>query len=196
MKTMRKALIKRETKETKICIVLNIDGNGRYNISTGIKFFDHMLTHIAKHGSFDLEIKAKGDNIPDKHHIVEDVGIVLGEAFKKALSYKKGINRYGTASVPMDESLVNVSLDISGRPFLSFTDVVSAKKKTGDFDNVLAEEFFRAFVNNSGTTLHIRPVIYKNPHHLLEAMFKSFGVALKEAVKITGKGIPSTKGKL
>lgn len=191
----RQAVIKRTTKETDISLKLNLDGKGEYKIRTGIDFFDHMLTHIAKHGSFDLEIKAKGDNIPDKHHIVEDVGIVLGEAFKKALSDKKGINRYGFACAPMDDALVNVSLDFSGRPYLMF-DLFLNKKKVGDFDEDLVDEFFRAFVNNSGTTLHIHKTCGKNPHHIVESAFKSFGIALRDAVRISNRGIPSTKGVL
>lgn len=186
---------KRVTKETNIYIKLNLDGAGKYSIRTGMDFFDHMLTHIAKHGSFDLEIKAKGDKIPDKHHIVEDVGIVLGESFKKALGDKKGINRYGFAGAPMDDALVNVALDFSGRPYIVFN-LPLDKKKIGDFDEDLVEEFLRAFANNSGTTLNIQKVCGKNPHHLVESTFKSLGIALRDAVRISNKGIPSTKGVL
>jgi imidazoleglycerol-phosphate dehydratase len=186
---------KRLTKETKIQITIDLDGTGLYNIDTGVVFFDHMLSHISKHGSIDISVNAKGDNIPDAHHLVEDVGIVLGEAVKNALKDKKGINRYGFSSCPMDESMVSVSMDLSGRPFLVFNLPLN-KKNIGGFDEELAEEFFRAFSGSSGVTLHIHKICGKNTHHLIESAFKSFGRALKEAVKITGRGIPSTKGSL
>ena len=194
MKT-RKAKIKRKTKETDIVISLKLNGKGDYDVKTGDEFFDHMLSQLAKHGNLDLSIRAKGDDIPDAHHLVEDVGIVLGDAFKKALDDKKGINRYGFGSAPMDESLVSVSVDFSGRPFLVY-DASLEKKKIGLFDEDLTEEFFKAFTMASGATLHIHKVCGKNPHHVLESAFKSFGRAVKEAIAVTGKTIPSTKGSL
>ncbi|MFH1825155.1 MAG: imidazoleglycerol-phosphate dehydratase HisB [Candidatus Firestonebacteria bacterium] len=195
MKKNRKIKNKRITKETNVSINLNLDGRGTYKIKTGIDFFDHILSQVAKHGALDLEIKAKGDKMPDLHHMVEDVGIVFGESLKKALSNKTGIKRFGFASATMDESLVNVSLDLSGRSYLVF-DLPLNKKKVGNFDEDLIEEFFRAFVNSSSITLHIHKVCGKNPHHLIESTFKSFGVALKDAVMIINKKIPSTKGSL
>lgn len=195
MKKNRRIKNKRVTKETNISINLNLDGKGSYKIKTGIDFFDHILSQVAKHGVLDLEIIAKGDKIPDLHHIVEDVGIVFGESLKRALSDKIGIKRFGFASVPMDESLVNVSLDISGRPYLAFNLPLN-KKKVGNFDEDLIEEFFRAVVNSSSITLHIHKICGKNPHHLIESTCKSFGVALKDAVIIVNKKIPSTKGSL
>jgi imidazoleglycerol-phosphate dehydratase len=195
MKKYRKVKSKRVTKETNVLVNLNLNGEGFYRINTGIDFFDHLLSQVAKHGALDLEIKAKGDKIPDLHHIVEDVGIVFGESLRTGLSDKRGIKRFGFASVPMDESLVNVSIDISGRPYLVF-DFSLNNKKVGKFDEDLVEEFFKAVVNNSSITLHIHKICGKNPHHLIESTFKSFGVALKDAVKIVNNKIPSTKGSL
>ncbi|OGF46507.1 MAG: imidazoleglycerol-phosphate dehydratase [Candidatus Firestonebacteria bacterium RIFOXYA2_FULL_40_8] len=186
---------KRVTKETNISLDLCLDGEGKYTIDTGIVFFDHMLTHIAKHGGFNLTLKASGDKIPDFHHLIEDVGIALGESFNEALADKKGINRYGFASCPMDESQVSVSLDFSGRPYLVY-DLPLNKKKVGDIDEDTVEEFFKAFAGSAAATVHIHTVCGKNPHHLVESAFKSFGRALKEAVKHGTKGIPSTKGVL
>ena len=177
MKT-RKAKIKRKTRETDIVISLKLNGKGDYDVKTGDEFFDHMLSQLAKHGNLDLAIRAKGDDIPDAHHLVEDVGIVLGDG-----------------SAPMDESLVSVSVDFSGRPFLVY-DASLEKKKIGLFDEDLTEEFFKAFTMSSGATLHIHKVCGKNPHHVLESAFKSFGRAVKEAIAVTGKTIPSTKGSL
>jgi imidazoleglycerol-phosphate dehydratase len=186
---------KRVTKETSVSLELCLDGEGKYKINTGIVFFDHMLTHIAKHGGFNLMLKAVGDNIPDYHHLIEDVGIALGESFKEALNDKKGINRYGFSSCPMDEAQVSVSLDFSGRPYLVY-DLPLNKKKVGDIDEDTIEEFFKAFAGSASATLHVHTVCGKNPHHLVESTFKSFGRALKEAVKRGTKGIPSTKGVL
>ncbi|MEI7905094.1 MAG: imidazoleglycerol-phosphate dehydratase HisB [Candidatus Firestonebacteria bacterium] len=194
MKT-RKANIKRKTKETEILINLKLNSLGDYDIKTGDEFFDHMLSQLAKHGNLDLAVRAKGDDIPDAHHLVEDVGIVLGDAFKKALDDKKGINRYGFGSAPMDDALVAVSVDFAGRPFLVYNSILE-KKRIGYFDDDLAEEFFKAFTMSSGATLHLHKICGKNPHHILESAFKSFGRAIREAVTVTGKTIPSTKGSL
>lgn len=192
---MRKAEISRNTKETKISVTLDIDGQGRHDIRTGIGFFDHMLTALCVHGGFDLDIRTDGDLFVDGHHSVEDTGIVLGQAFKAALGDMKGIARYGTSYIPMDESLGFCCLDISNRPFLvyecSFSD-----PRTGDYDNCLTEEFMRAFAINAGITLHLKCPYGSNDHHKNEAMFKALAHALKDAVKINGGEILSTKGVL
>ncbi|WP_432650538.1 imidazoleglycerol-phosphate dehydratase HisB [Huintestinicola sp.] len=192
---MRKAEISRNTKETKISVTLDLDGQGRHDIRTGIGFFDHMLTALCVHGGFDLELRTDGDLFVDGHHSVEDTGIVLGQAFKAALGDMKGIARYGTSFIPMDESLGFCCLDISNRPFLvyecSFSD-----PRTGDYDNCLTEEFMRAFAFNAGITLHLKCPYGSNDHHKNEAMFKALAHALKDAVKINGGEILSTKGVL
>lgn len=192
---MRKAEISRNTKETKISVTLDIDGQGRHDIRTGIGFFDHMLTALCVHGGFDLDIRTDGDLFVDGHHSVEDTGIVLGQAFKAALGDMKGIARYGTSYIPMDESLGFCCLDISNRPFLvyecSFSD-----PRTGDYDNCLTEEFMRAFAFKAGITLHLKCPYGSNDHHKNEAMFKALAHALKDAVKINGGEILSTKGVL
>lgn len=191
----RKALITRKTTETLINIGLNLDGTGRARINTGIGFLDHMFSLWAKHGLFDLTLKAKGDLQVDYHHTVEDIGICLGTAINKALGTKKGIRRYGTAIVPMDEALALVSLDISGRPYLCY-EVKTKSKKIGKFPIDLIEEMFRAIVNKAGITLHIKSLRGNDPHHILEAVFKAFTKALAIAVGIDTriKGVPSTKG--
>lgn len=191
----RKALITRKTTETLINIGLNLDGTGSARINTGIGFLDHMFSLWAKHGLFDLTLKAKGDLQVDYHHTVEDIGICLGTAINKALGTKKGIRRYGTAIVPMDEALALVSLDISGRPYLCY-EVKTKTKKIGKFPLDLIEEMFRAIVNKAGITLHIKSLRGKDPHHILEAVFKAFTKALAVAVGIDKriKGVPSTKG--
>ena len=193
----RTATIKRKTSETDITVTLNIDGSGTYRIATPAPFLSHMLELTAKHGLFDLAIKAQGDTQIDLHHTVEDTGICLGEAVHKALGSKRTIRRYGDKTVPMDESLAQVALDISGRPFLAFN-VPPLKGKTGAFDLELVEEFFHAFVNKSGTTLHINVLRGKNYHHIIEAIFKAFARALDEATQIDKRvsGVPSTKGTL
>lgn len=192
---MRRSEISRNTKETKINISLDLDGQGRYNIKTGIGFFDHMLTALCVHGGFDLDVNVDGDLYVDGHHTVEDTGIVLGQAFKAALGDVKGIARYGTSFIPMDESLGFCCLDISNRPFLvyecSFSD-----PRTGEYDNCLTEEFMRAFAFNAGITLHLKCPYGSNDHHKNEAMFKALAHALKDAVKINGGEILSTKGVL
>lgn len=195
---MRKATIKRKTKETDISLDLNLDGKGSYSINTSIPFFDHMLSLLCKHGLFDMKIKAKGDIDIDYHHTVEDIGIVLGKAVKQALGDMKGISRYGQASVPMDEAIASVSLDISGRPYLVYKVEFPKKARIKNFDPDLVEDFLQAFVSNSGITLHVNVLYGRNIHHIIEAIFKGLGRAIKEAVSINPrmKGIPSTKGKL
>lgn len=196
--TKRLASLERKTKETDIKVELRIDGTGKYNLRTGIPFLNHMLSLFSRHGLFDLNIRAKGDTEVDYHHTVEDIGIVLGEAIKKALGDKKGIKRYGEASVPMDETLVTVSIDISGRPYLIYNVNLPKKTKLKEFDPDLIEDFFRSIVNHSDITLHINLIYGRDTHHILEAIFKAFGRALDQATMIEprAKGIPSTKGRL
>ncbi len=191
---MRKGQLKRKTGETDIEITLDLDGTGKRSVQTGIGFFDHMLELFACHGGFDLDVKCKGDLNVDGHHTVEDVGIVLGKLIAKLLGDKKGIERYGWAYVPMDESLARAVVDISGRPFLKFGGNLDGK--IGDFDCELAEEFFRAVAVNAGVTLHIDILDGYNRHHKVEAVFKAFARALKTAVRITGDSVPSSKGVL
>jgi imidazoleglycerol-phosphate dehydratase len=195
---MRGTSVERKTKETYIKIEINLDGTGRYAIDTSIPFLDHMLSLMSKHGLFDLKIKAKGDIEIDDHHTVEDTGIVLGKAFKQALGDMKGIRRYGQASVPMDESLAAVHLDMSGRPYLVYKVEFPKKSKLKEFDPDLIEDFLQAFVSHSGTTLHVTVPYGRNTHHIIEAVFKALGRALRQAVEIDPrvKGVPSTKGKL
>lgn len=195
---MRKAKIERKTKETDIKIELGIDGTGKYAINTSIPFLDHMLSLMCKHGLFDLKIKAKGDIDIDDHHTVEDAGIVLGKAVKQALGDMKGLSRYGQASVPMDEALAVVSLDISARPYLVYKVEFPKKSKLKDFDPDLIEDFLQAFSGHAGITLHIGVPYGRNTHHIIEAIFKALGRALRQAVTIDPRvrGIPSTKGKL
>lgn len=189
------ASVSRRTKETDISVKLNLYGSEKPDISTGIGFFDHMLTAFAVHGGFDLELKAKGDLEVDGHHTVEDTGIVLGQAFHEALGEKRGIARYGSFMIPMDESLALCAVDISGRPYLVF-DVSFATERTGGFDNCLTTEFFRAFAFNAGLTLHLKVLYGENDHHKIEALFKAAAHALKEACRKTGGGVLSTKGAL
>ena len=191
---MRNAEINRKTKETDITVKLDLDG-GNVDISTGIGFFDHMLTAFAVHGGMGLTVKAVGDLQVDGHHTVEDVGIVLGKAFKEAIGDMKGIARYGTAFIPMDEALGFASIDISGRPFLVFNAEFS-DDRIGEFDTCLAEEFFRAFAFNAGVTLHLKCEYGKNDHHIAEALFKAAAHAVKAAKAVSGSEILSTKGVL
>ena len=193
----RTAEISRETKETQIKLTVAVDGTGSIEAKTGIGFFDHMLTHIAKHGLFDLVVDAKGDLEIDAHHTVEDVGICLGKAFAQALGEMKGIARFGHAVVPMDEALAEVAVDFSGRPFLVF-EAELPRGKVGDFDSELTEEFFRAFAVNSRTTLHILLRYGSNLHHCIEGIFKAFARALDRATQLDPRvtGVPSTKGML
>jgi imidazoleglycerol-phosphate dehydratase len=199
---MRKAQIKRKTKETDINVKLNIDGKGKAKIKTGIGFLDHMLELFAKHGLFDLEIKAKGDLKVDIHHTNEDIGISLGEAFKEALGNKEQIRRFGFASVPMDEALVKVSVDISGRPYLPTIHTPAGYKAEYEKKEIYtldyARQFLKAFVDNLGFNLNIELSAGRDPHHILEALFKALGRALDEATQIDRriKGVPSTKGRL
>lgn len=194
---MRKADISRQTTETNIEVTFNLEEDRQPKIDTGIGFFDHMLTLFASHGRFGLTVTCDGDLYVDDHHTVEDTGIVLGQAFRKAIGTKEGIRRYATAFTPMDESLSVVSVDISGRPFLHFNADIPVEK-VGKFDTQLVEEFFRAFVNHSMITLHINVQYGINGHHMIESIFKGFGRALSQASKIDGdrKGVPSTKGML
>lgn len=192
---MRTAEIKRKTKETDIEVFVKLDGEGKVSINTGIGFFDHMLTAFGVHSGIDLQVDVTGDLYVDGHHTVEDTGIVLGQAFAKALGDKAGIARYGSAFVPMDEALGFCALDISGRPFLAFNAEFN-DDRIGEYDNCLTEEFFRAFAFNSGITLHIRKEYGKNDHHVAEAIFKAVAHALKEAMEIKGDKILSTKGVL
>ncbi|MFQ5561903.1 MAG: imidazoleglycerol-phosphate dehydratase HisB [Nitrospinota bacterium] len=193
----RSAKIERKTNETEIAVSVAIDGSGKVSVKTSIPFFDHMLTQIARHGFFDLNIRGKGDIDVDFHHTVEDVGICLGEAFQKALGDKVGIRRYGSAVVPLDEALAKVVVDISGRPYFLFK-VDLPKEKVGEFDVELVEEFFRAFCMHSGLTLHISAPYWSNLHHIVEAVFKAFARALDQATcrDPRVKGVPSTKGTL
>ena len=192
---MRTAEIKRKTGETDIEVYVNLDGEGKVDISTGIGFFDHMLTAFGVHSGIDLTVKCTGDLYVDAHHSVEDTGICIGKAFAEALGDKGGIARYGSAYVPMDEALSFCSLDISGRPFLVFN-ADFHDDRCGQFDTCLTEEFFRAFAFNAGITLHVREEYGKNDHHIIEAMFKAAAHALKDAMTETGKGVLSTKGVL
>lgn len=192
---MRTAEVKRKTKETDIEVFVKLDGEGKVNVNTGIGFFDHMLTAFGVHSGIDLDVRCAGDLNVDGHHTVEDTGIVLGQAFAKALDNKSGIARYGSAFVPMDEALAFCSLDISGRPFLVFNGDFK-DDKIGEYDTCLTEEFFRAFTFNSGITLHIKKEYGKNDHHIAEAMFKAVAHALKKAMEIKGDTILSTKGVL
>jgi len=192
---MRTAKVDRKTKETDISVSVNLDGTGTHAIHTTIPFLDHMLSLMSKHGLIDMKIKAKGDTEIDYHHTVEDLGIVLGKAIKQALGDMKGISRYGQASVPMDESLATVSLDISGRPYLVYKVEFPKKGKLKNFDPDLVEDFLQAFVSNSGLTLHVSTPYGRNTHHIIEALFKAVGRALRQAVTIDPrvKGVPSTK---
>ncbi len=194
---MRVGKIFRETSETKVSVEINLDGGGKNKISTGIGFFDHMLNLFGAHGQFDLSVDCAGDLEVDGHHSVEDIGIALGAAIKSALGDKRGINRYGTFFLPMDESLALVSLDISGRPFLVF-DAGELAPTIGTFDTELTEEFLRALAFNAGITLHVKILYGKNSHHKVEAIFKAMGHALRIAVAKDEKvsGVPSTKGVL
>jgi imidazoleglycerol-phosphate dehydratase len=195
MKRNRRAEQRRKTKETAIVLKLNLDGSGKHSIKTGIPFFDHMLSLLAYHSRMDLSLKAKGDIGVDAHHTVEDVGICLGDGIRKALEEAKGIRRYGMAMIPMDETLVSVALDISMRPCLVFQ-MKLRRSKIGTFDPELVEEFFKALCNHARVTLHINLLYGKNSHHMVEAVFKGFGRALREAASFDERGseIPSTKG--
>lgn len=196
---MRSGNVIRETRETKIDLTIDLDGSGRADVESGIGFFNHMLTLLAAHGRFDLVLNCDGDIEVDGHHSVEDIGIALGQAVHKALGDKKGITRYGTFFLPMDETLVMVSLDISGRPFWVYDAGGAMAPMIGKYDTELTEEFLRAFAFNAGITLHVKVMYGTNSHHKVEAIFKALGRALHAAVKInpeTADEIPSTKGML
>ena len=195
---MRSARLKRDTRETQIAGSLRIEGRGRYKISTGIRFFDHMLELFAKHGGFDLEIDARGDLDVDQHHTVEDVGIVLGQLFAKALADRRGINRAGYFVLPMDETLAVVALDLGGRPSLVYKDLVRVRL-VGDLQSELVEDFFGGFVNHAGANLHARVLYGRSNHHKIEAIFKCFARALRYACSLDRRlrnQLPSTKGLL
>lgn len=195
---MRKTELSRKTNETDITLKLCVDGTGISNIKTGCGFLDHMLTLFARHGRFDLDVLCSGDTFVDYHHTVEDIGIALGTAFNKALGDMKGITRYGSFTLPMDEALILTAIDISGRPYLSYNLDIPAQK-VGDFDTELVEEFFLGFVRNAKITLHINQLAGSNSHHIIEGIFKSFARSLAQAVKIDENykdEIPSTKGVL
>ncbi len=193
---MRKAELSRKTGETDINIILDIDGTGKSDIDTGIGFLNHMLDSFARHGRFDLTVKATGDVEVDDHHTTEDVGIVLGEAFAQTLAEKRGIRRFGSAMIPMDEALSMVALDFSGREYTVF-DASFNSEKVGDFDTELVEEFFRGFARGSKCNIHVRLLDGSNSHHAIESIFKAFAKATQMAVSIEGHDdIPSTKGVL
>jgi imidazoleglycerol-phosphate dehydratase len=189
---MRLAEKTRSTKETDISVRLDLDGSGKVEVSTGLPFFDHMLEQLGRHGGFDLALTAKGDLEVDAHHTVEDTGIVLGAALAEALGDKAGVRRFASYLLPLDEALIQVALDLSGRPFLVY-EVETSPERIGTFDPQLAEEFFRAFVTSAGITLHLRSLSGRNGHHVLEASFKGVARALRDAVRVEGGGIPSTK---
>ncbi|TAN40874.1 MAG: imidazoleglycerol-phosphate dehydratase HisB [Candidatus Methanoperedens sp.] len=191
---MRESKITRKTNETDIEVKISLDGTGNTDINTGIAFFDHMLNSFAKHGSLDLMLKARGDLTVDDHHTIEDVGITLGSALKKALGEKKGIERFGEARIPMDEALATAALDISDRSYIFF-DAAFANQNIGGFNPQNTGHFFESVVSNAGINAHLT-VTGENDHHKIEALFKAFAVALKRAVRISGTGVPSTKGVL
>lgn len=194
----RQAKIDRKTKETEIHLTLELDGSGRSRIATGIPFMDHMLNLLAAHGFMDMELSAEGDREIDDHHTVEDLGICLGLALREALGDKKGIRRYGEATVPMDEALARIVMDISNRPILSYR-VPLKKRTTGTFDVGLIKEFFRALVTNAGITMHVDVFAGDDPHHVSEAIFKAFAMALDQGTALERRlsgDVPSTKGLL
>jgi imidazoleglycerol-phosphate dehydratase len=196
---LRVATRTRSTKETSIEVSVDIDGTGTTDVSTGLPFFDHMVSQLGKHGGFDLTVKATGDLEVDAHHTVEDVGITVGEVVREALGDKAGIRRFASINLPLDEALVEVALDLSGRPFLTYdvefpTDALPLGNPP--FDPQLAEEFWRAFVTSAAMTLHVRLKTGKNTHHIVEASFKGVARALRDAVRQEGSGVPSTKGTL
>jgi len=197
MREQRKAQVSRRTGETEVFLILNLDGTGVYRVETGLPFFDHMLSLWARHGAFDLELTARGDLAVDGHHTVEDVGICLGRALKTAVGEKAGITRYGHACVPMDEALALAAVDMSGRGFLAFPVSLPAPR-VGDFDTELVEEFLRALALNGEFTLHIQLLAGANTHHVIEAVFKALGRAMRAALEYDCRvsGVPSTKGVL
>jgi imidazoleglycerol-phosphate dehydratase len=193
----RKAAVERKTRETEVRVAIDLDGTGQYEVTTGLPFFDHMLESFAKHGLFDLRLAAKGDLAVDAHHTVEDVGITLGQAFREALGSAEGIRRYGTALLPMAEAKVDVALDISNRPYLVYQ-VALANTRIGDFDASLVEDFLYAFSQSAGLDLHVELRYGRNPHHVVEAVFKGVARALRIGVERDPRvrGLPSVKGAL
>lgn len=195
----RRATRRRETKETTVAVELGLDGDGAVAVETGLPFFDHMVSQLGRHGGMDLSLSASGDLHVDAHHTVEDVGIVLGEALAQALGDKRGVRRFASIALPLDEALVDVALDLSGRPYLAYDVPLpeqSAPLGAPPFDPQLAEEFWRALVTAAGITLHVRLVTGKNVHHVLEASFKGVARCLRDAVRVDGREVPSTKGTL
>lgn len=196
---VRRAERRRSTKETTVSVSLVVDGTGQVSVDTGLPFFDHMLEQLGRHGSLDLSVQASGDLSVDAHHTVEDVGIVLGQALRDALGDKAGVRRFASMALPLDEALVQVAVDLSGRPFLAYDlGVPAGAGALGDppFDPQLAEEFWRAAVTAAGMTLHVRGLAGVNTHHMVEASFKAVARCLRDAVRIDGGGVPSTKGTL
>jgi imidazoleglycerol-phosphate dehydratase len=190
----------RDTKETQIAIEINLDGRGENTVDTGVPFFDHMLSQLSKHGGIDMNIKAVGDLHIDTHHTVEDTGILLGEMFREALGDKVGVRRFASIAVPLDEALIDVAIDLSGRPFLAY-DVDFSRASTNligtpGFDPQLAEHFWQSFAHNAAITLHIRSISGTNTHHIIEASFKAVARAMRDAIRIEGDSVPSTKGTL
>ncbi len=193
---MRTATCERKTKETEISVSVNLDGQGIYDVETGIGFFDHMMEQLSRHSLIDLKIRAKGDLHIDFHHTVEDVGIILGQAFREAMGDLRGITRYGNAIIPMDETCTRASVDISGRPFLVWK-VDFSRPKLGDMDTELFQEWFRAFAFGAGMTLHVENIYGENNHHIIESSYKALARALRQALEIDPRkadAIPSTKG--
>ena len=199
MTAARQATRSRSTKETEIEVGIDLDGTGEVDVDTGLPFFDHMLSQLGRHGGIDLKVFARGDLEVDTHHTVEDVAIVLGEAVREALGDKDGIRRFGSALLPLDEALVEVALDLSGRPFVVYEvecPVDALSLGTPPFDPQLGEHFFQSFATNAGITLHVRLRSGRNTHHILEACFKGVARALRDAIRVDGAGVPSTKGTL
>ena len=195
---MRTATINRKTNETEISLAVNLDGTGLYTVDTGVGFLDHMIDQLSRHSLIDMDIKVKGDLHIDAHHTTEDLGIALGQALKQALGDKKGITRYADAHLPMDETMTRAAVDVSGRPFLVW-DVTFSRDKVGDFDTELFEEFFNAFAQNAGITLHIANLYGRNNHHIAESCFKAVARALRQAIELDPRQadrVPSTKGTL
>lgn len=197
----RRAVRRRSTKETTIDVSVDLDGTGEAKVETGLPFFDHMVAQLGKHSGSDLTVRAEGDLAVDAHHTVEDVGIALGECLREALGDKAGVRRFASIDVPLDEALISVALDLSGRPFLVYEVDPGAGGEayplgSPPFDPQLAEEFWRAFVTSAGITLHVRMISGRNTHHILEASFKGVARALRDAVRVDGMGVPSTKGTL
>jgi imidazoleglycerol-phosphate dehydratase len=197
MTVQRTSSLQRKTRETDVSVTLNLDGHGDWQCATGVPFVDHMLSHIAAHGLIDLDVTAHGDTEVDDHHTVEDVGILLGQALAASVGDKRGLTRYGSQIMPMDEALVLVALDFSGRSVLVY-DVALPASRVGTFDTELVPEFLRALASNAGVTLHVKLIHGQNCHHIIEAIFKGLGRALRQAVSIDPRqtGVPSTKGSL